>query len=167
MADDDKLVRHSGPNVATAAHASPYPVSRLAPATDLVDMAREIAEANHVIGLVTHAKLEIIASQIRLLQDQARAVLKEATANAELHEANCRFRRRVGHTYHLYRRPEGMRYFSLLAPDDWNGAPPHAYEGSFRLEPDMSWAPAGAEHRPPLRQLQAAIGVEGGSAPDE
>jgi hypothetical protein len=27
----------------------------------------------------------------------------------------------------------------MLSPEDWRGHPPHAFEGSYRLEPDMSW----------------------------
>jgi hypothetical protein len=34
-------------------------------------------------------------------------------------------------------------YFSMLSPADWGGAPPHAFEGSYRLEADMRWTPAG------------------------
>ncbi len=160
MADDDKLVRHGGSNANVPAHASPYPVSRLAPAHDLVDMAREIAEADNMLGTVANAKLELIAEQIRDLQDKARTVLTQAASHAALHRASCAFRRRVGQTYHLYRRPDGQPYFSMLGPDEWHGEPPHGYEGSFRLEPDMSWAPAGAAPRRPIGELSASIGVD-------
>jgi hypothetical protein len=44
--------------------------------------------------------------------------------------------------YHLYKRPNGERYFSLLSPEDWGGQPPHAFEGTFRLEADMRFTPA-------------------------
>ncbi|MEM6993698.1 MAG: DUF2452 domain-containing protein [Myxococcota bacterium] len=162
MADDEKLVRHAGSNAVVPAHASPYPVSRLAPAHDLVDMAREIAEADNMLGTVAHAKLELIAEQIRDLQDKARAVLQVAADNAALHRARCNFRRRVGQTYHLYQRDGGAQYFSLLAPADWNDAPPHTYVGSYRLEPDMSWARASAAPRRPTPELRAAIGVDDG-----
>lgn len=159
MANDDKLVRHSGSNVAESAHASPYPVSRLAPAHDLVDMAREIAEADHMLGTVASAKLEVIAEQIRQLQAQARTVLKQAENNATLHRARCSFQRRIGQTYHLYARDDGEHYFSLLGPDEWHGDPPHRFCGSYRLEPDMSWSPAAAAPRAAMPELQAAIGV--------
>ena len=29
----------------------------------------------------------------------------------------------------------------MLSPEDWRGSPPDAFEGSFRLESDMSWTP--------------------------
>ena len=35
----------------------------------------------------------------------------------------------------------GERYFSMLSPEDWRGAPPHRFEGSYALEADMRWTP--------------------------
>ncbi len=29
----------------------------------------------------------------------------------------------------------------MLSPDDWNGAPPHEFRGTYRLEADSSWTP--------------------------
>lgn len=141
MTDDEKMVRHGGDRHEGPARTSPYPVSRLAPAHDLVDTARQIAEADQLIGTVTHAKLELIAKQIRSLQEEARRVLDRAREDAELHRAVCNFRKTAGHVYHLYRRADGRLYFSMLSPDDWNGRSPHAFEGSYRLEADMSWTP--------------------------
>jgi hypothetical protein len=143
--DDDKggappggapLGRYQGPS-----SASPYPLSRLAPRHDLVDVAREIQQADAMLGAVTGGKLEMLARQIRALQEQARAVLDAAHRDSELHRAACGFRKRPGGIYHLYRRPDGALYFSMLSPEDWGGASPHPFEGSFRLEADMSWTP--------------------------
>ncbi len=30
----------------------------------------------------------------------------------------------------------------MLSPEEWGGSPPHAFEGSYRLEVDMTWTPA-------------------------
>lgn len=145
MSDDDALARHGGPRHPGPAHSSPYPVSRLAPVHDLVDTARQIAEADQIIGTVVHGKLSVIAEQIRSLQEQARRIMAEAQQHAALHRARCSFQKRVGHTYHLYERPDGSSYFSMLGPADWGGRPPHAFAGSYRLEADMSWTPAGPD----------------------
>lgn len=139
--------KHDGP-----ARTSPYPMSRLAPVHELVDVAREIAEADRTIGSVTGGKLEVIARQIRALQEEAQSVLSEARRDLELHRAEHAFVLRVGATYHLYRREGERRYWSMLSPDDWGGSPPHSYEGSYRLEADQSWTPAedieGASEQP-------------------
>lgn len=167
MTDDDALARHGGPRHPGPAHSSPYPVSRLAPVHDLVDTARQIAEADQLIGTVVHGKLSVIAEQIRALQDQARRIMAEAQQHAALHRARCSFQKRVGHTYHLYERADGHSYFSMLGPDDWSGRPPHAFVGSYRLEPDMSWTPAGSagsegssHARPTMSELQALTGLD-------
>jgi hypothetical protein len=157
--EDDKLVRHGGPQHLGPARTSPYPTSRLAPAHDLVDTARQIAEADRVIGTVVHAKLQVIADQIRSLQAQARHILEDARAHADLHRAQCRFQKRVGATYHLYRRPDGTAYLSMLAPAEWGGSPPHEFLGSYRLEPDMSWTPEGTRGPTPAAELRAIVGV--------
>jgi hypothetical protein len=158
--DEKGLLRHGGPQHTGPARTSPYPTSRLAPAHDLVDTARQIAEADRVIGTVVHAKLQVIADQIRGLQAQARSILEDARAHADLHRAVCRFQKRVGATYHLYRRPDATAYLSMLAPADWGDAPPHEFLGSYRLEPDMSWTPDGSRGPAPSEELRAIVGVE-------
>ncbi|MFO0606471.1 MAG: DUF2452 domain-containing protein [Polyangiales bacterium] len=137
--------RYDGPKHDGPASTSPYPLSRMSAPHDLVDTARAIQEADAVIATVATDKLAQIAEQIRALQEQARDVLDRARRDAELHRAECRFQKVVGQTYHLYRRTRDGRdtaYFSMLSPDDWRGAPPDAYEGSYRLEADQSFTPA-------------------------
>lgn len=138
----DSLTRYSGPNHEGAASTSPYGQSRMAPAIELVDVAKEIAQANALIGAATADKLGLIAEQIRALQEQAREILEKARRDAVLHTAECRFQKIPGQTYHLYRKGEGegaKRYFSMLSPDDWRGHPPDAFEGTYRVEADLSF----------------------------
>jgi hypothetical protein len=139
---DEGFKRDAGPSHEGPRQASPYPLSRLAPVHDLVDVAREIQEADRMLGTVTGGKLQLLARQIRALQEEARSLLEAAHRDAELHRAACHFQRRPGQTYHFYRRPEGTLYLSMLSPEDWRGSPPHAFVGSYRLELDMSWTRA-------------------------
>jgi hypothetical protein len=120
---------------------APYPMSRLSAPHDLVRTAEEIAAADALIGAVAGAELEAIAVQIRRLQDQAAEVLERARRDAQLHRAECRFKRRPGQICHLYVRADGSHYWSLLSPDDWRGSAPHAFVGSYRLENDQRWTP--------------------------
>ncbi len=135
MSDDDE--RRAG-------HASAYPLSRLAPPFALVDVAREIEQADSMLGAVVSAELTLLADQIRALQARAAEVLSRAQRDSELHRVECRFKKLPGKSYHLYERPGGARYFSQLSPDDWRGAPPHAFVGTFRLEADLSFSESGA-----------------------
>ena len=120
---------------------SQYPMSRLSAPHDLVDVAREIQSADAMLSAVAGGKLESIARQIRALQHEARETLERARQHAQLHRAACNFKKRPGQIYHLYRRPDGALYFSLLSVADWGGEPPHPYEGSYRLEADMQFTP--------------------------
>jgi hypothetical protein len=137
MNDDRKTLLHRG-----AAHSSPYPVSRLAPAFDTGDLAAEVARAEAMISARTGAKLRVIADQIKALQTEARKVLDDAREEQALNRASCGFKRIPGQTYHLYRKADGSSFFSMLSPRDWRGDPPHAFLGSYRLEADYSWTPA-------------------------
>jgi hypothetical protein len=142
MAHDDDTTRHAGDKHGGPDHASPYPISRLAPPVDLVDTAREIQRADETIRNHVGGKLQVIAEQMRALRDQAQAIMAQAQRDAELHRAVCQFKKRPGQIYHLYERSPGELYFSMLSPEDWNGAPPHPYKGAYRLEADLSWTAA-------------------------
>lgn len=151
---------------------APYPLSRLAAPISLVDAAREIERADQLIASTASAKLDVIAAQMRALRAQAEAVLHEARHDAELHRAEARFVRRPGSTYHLYEKGDGQRYWSLLSPDEWRGAAPHAYVGSFRLEADQSWTPldqiaARDRARQPLSSLLRAALDDDAGPPSE
>ncbi len=139
MDDEDKLTRDTGLKHVGPAHASPYPVSRLAPAIDIVDLARQIDQADRMLATGVNGKLEMIAEQIRYLQRRAHEILSTAQRDAELHRARCNFVKHAGKTYHLYRADDGP-YFSLLSPDDWGPRMPHQFAGSYELRPDMTWS---------------------------
>ena len=151
--DDAKLSpsKHQG-----LRRTSPYPMERLAGRIDLVDVAAEIERADQAIAARVGGELEVIAEQIRALQRQAQAVLARSALDQKLHRAQCRFPRRVGHIYHLYERDDGETYFSGLSPSDWNGAPPHVFIGSYRLEGDQSWTEADENAPPPPSAFERA-----------
>lgn len=139
--------KHQGPNHQGGDNTSPYPVSRLAPQIELVDIARQISEADAKINIRVSAKLKVIADQIKLLQEEAQNILEDAQKDQELHQADCNFIRIPGHVYHLYRKPQGRTYFSMLSPDEWQGNTPHEFIASYRLETDMSWTLADHKHQ--------------------
>jgi hypothetical protein len=148
VADEYKKYEGKGEVHAGAARSAPYPVSRLGASVDLVDLAQQISVADSHINTRISAKLQLIAEQIRHLQDEARAALEGAQRDQELHRAQCNFKRIPGRLYHLYGRSDGSSYFSMLGPEEWSGTPPHPFKGSYRLENDMSWTPAAAIDRP-------------------
>lgn len=72
-------------------------------------------QADSYIQANASNKLQVIAQQVRFLQLQAQEVLNEAKRNSDLHHAACNFVKVPGNTYHLYKRPSGQKYFSMLS----------------------------------------------------
>jgi len=124
-----------------ADHSAPYPVSRMAPSFELVNLAEEICQADVTLATQATGKLHLIAKQIKALQDEARQVLEQTQRDQLLHRAQCNFKRQPGKIYHLYQKLNGTRYFSMLAPVEWGNKPPHKFLGSYQLQMDMSWTP--------------------------
>lgn len=121
-------------------NSSPYPVSRLSASIPLVDLAKEISQADNMVNSRVTGQLKVIAEQIRQLQAQARTVLENGKQDQELHHARCNFKRLPGKVYYLYKKTSGETYFSMLAPEEWGGRPPHEFIAAYRLEADMSWS---------------------------
>lgn len=139
MDDDEGFVRDGGGKHVGPARTSPYPMSRLAPTHDLVDLARQISEADRMLGSVAGAKLDAIAEQMRALQEQARQVLEETQQDLAIHRARCSFQKRPGHVYHLYREVTGETWLSMIGPDEWGDLGTKTFEGTYRLELDQSF----------------------------
>lgn len=145
-AEHDERHRGSG-------RSAPYGLSRLAPPIVLVDVAKEIEAADTMVGAVTGSKLDVIARQIRQLQEEAQSILKGARRDLDLHRARCTFPRRPGHTYHLYQHAKDGLCWSMVSPEEWGGEPPQPFEGSFRLEVDQSWTRVDADGEEPTRAV--------------
>ena len=135
---DREAKTYSGDNVSTAPWSSPYPVSRMSAPMSLVDTAKAMETASASVALRTNVQLEVILAQMRALQQRAREIVEQASPDVDLLHAECRFRRVPGRIYHLYERPDGHRYFSMLSPDDL-GSSSDGFVGSFRYEHDRSW----------------------------
>ncbi|MCG7864829.1 MAG: hypothetical protein B6D70_13735 [gamma proteobacterium symbiont of Stewartia floridana] len=131
-----KTDRHISPE-----YTSPYPVSRLAPAFNLVDLAKEIAQADEMLANRAGSQLKIIAEQMAVLQQQAKSILEQTARDQQIHRAQCNFQKKPGQIYHLYQNRHGGSILSMLSPDDWQGKPPNQFIGSYRLESDRSWTP--------------------------
>ena len=145
MGTDKKDLKRPDPIHRGDARSSPYPTSRLAPAFDLVELASELEQADRLLTGKTNAQLELIADQIRTLQQQAREILEKANEDMHLHKARCSFRKIPGRTYHLYEDTHGNLLFSMLSPGEWGEKPPHRFVASYRLEADMAWTKTRAQ----------------------
>lgn len=156
--------RDAGAKHGGEARSSPYPVSRLAPPHDLVDVARQIQEADQLLGTVAHARLSTIAAQMAALRAEAQRILDETKASLDLHRARCSFVKRPGHVYHAYANAGGEVWLSMIGPGEWgDDGSAREHRGSYRLELDQRWtrldengeagARPGADEVPTPREL--------------
>lgn len=107
---------------------------------DLVALASQLTMARELVKGRACDRLRGIAQQMEQLQLAAKKVLEEAARDEDLHSVACNMQKQPGRVYHLYRRSDGYRYFSLLAPHEWGCTEKEGeYVGSFRLEFDRSW----------------------------
>lgn len=162
MKQNSDLKKHNGNNHNGPDNTAPYPVSRMAPSFELVDLAKEIAGADEQINQHLSGKLRVIAEQIKQLQGQAKNILELAQRDQLLHRAKCNFKRLPGKIYHLYKKSNDEYYFSMLSPDEWGKNCPHDYQGSFRLEADLSWTNCEdiSEHDKETESLKKMLSLE-------
>merc|ERR1712179_779128 len=96
---------------------------------DLVELAGQIQTADQFTRATAGSKLSVIAEQVRFLQQQAQAVLEEASLNKELHHIACNFK-----------KVPGAKYMSMISPEEW-GANCPLFDAAYKLQHDMSFTP--------------------------
>ena len=124
--------------------SSTFPLSRLSASLQPINQEETLQVAKHLLSAVAQGKLQLLVEQINFLHQQARRVMEEASSSLQLHQVQCAFQKRAGHQYYLYLKKgasegESSLYFSLLSPQDWEGNPPHSFQGAFLLQEDLSW----------------------------
>ena len=93
--------------------------AKKAQARDLIELAKEVQRTDEEVSHVASGKLQIIAVQIRFLQEQAKRVLGEAKESSRLNnDARCNFVKKPGTVYYLYEGDSGITYFSMLSPTE-------------------------------------------------
>merc|ERR1712204_37552 len=89
--------------------------------------AAQVQQADQFTRATAGSKLQVIAEQVRFLQEQARKVLEDARLNALVHKTNCNFK-----------KIPGTEFLSMISPEEWGPSGPEFVAG-YRLEFDMSW----------------------------
>ena len=107
---------------------------------DLVELAAQVEKADQFTRATAGSKLQVIAEQVRFLQEQARKVLEDARMNALLHKTSCNFKKIPGKTYYVYKQRKNPEeeFLSMISPQEWGPSGPEFVQG-YRLEFDMSW----------------------------
>lgn len=83
-----------------------------------------------------YAKLHLIASQMQMLQQQARSVISESQTNARLQKIQMHSRKVPGNVYYFYTQ-NGNDVLSLISPSEWNSY--DEYHGAYLFDYDHSF----------------------------
>lgn len=117
--------------------ATPYPIQRISPTIE-----KNLAQAEQPIKLIANSlesKLSIIDQQILQLQETADALIQEARKNVELHLIPCSVAKKAEGVYHLYKREDGSKFFSIIAPHEWGSLFKFEFINSYYLNHDLTW----------------------------
>lgn len=80
-----------------------------------------------------YAKLSLLASQMQMLQEQARSVIAESNTNARLQSIGMTTKKVPGTVYHLYTQ-NSRQILSIISPAEWNMY--EDYHGAFLYDFD-------------------------------
>lgn len=111
-------------------------------AGDLEKLVETLQKSEEHVKNTAFNKLQVIGEQIKFLQKQAHDILSAASQDSELHKVPCNFVKVPGQIYHLYRRPDGSRLWSMISPEEFGSSNKNEHLGSFRMEVDRSFTRA-------------------------
>jgi hypothetical protein len=74
-------------------------------------------------------------SKFNELRVQYENLMKEFEYNELVYNANFSFEPVIGEIYHLYRGEDGINFWSLISPSEWN----KEHLGTFQLNSDKKW----------------------------
>ncbi len=88
----------------------------------------------------TDQQLGQIYEQMQLLAKQAKAIQERKSISERIYLAEMRFDPIINHTYHLYRRENGVHLLSLVAPENWGrSANRLEFIATVKLLADHTW----------------------------
>ena len=92
----------------------------------------EKIKRNHV----SYGKLKLIAKQILSLKNEALEIIEESNIQDDLQSIGTNFKVVSGNYYYLYKKND-KKYFSLIAPDQWNNN--DVYLGKYLYDYDKNF----------------------------
>lgn len=111
-------------------------------AGDLETLIEALKQSETHVKNTAYNKLQVIGEQIKFLQKQAHEILSCASKDSELHKVPCNFVKTPGQIYHLYERPSGDEFWSMVSPLEFGSSNKNKHLGSYRMEVDRSFTRA-------------------------
>ena len=80
-----------------------------------------------------YAKLSLLASQMKILEEQAKQIVVESQTNAELQTVDMKVKKVPGTIYYFYTQ-NSKKVLSLISPHEWDNY--EVYHGSYIYDYD-------------------------------
>jgi len=107
----------------------PYPHHVAAPKIEALDLSEFNTLQAYKVTKSLQKRADEIASLMKSLQE-------DYTLNLQLYSATRSFEPVLGEIYHLYEKPDGTQFLSLIAPTEWKQK--YLYSGT--LNSDGTWS---------------------------
>jgi hypothetical protein len=86
-----------------------------------------------------YGKLKVLLKQMEFLQNEIETLCLESVENDYLEDIDCSFKKIPGNTYYLYLKPNGQKFFSIIAPNEWNTK--NKFLDKFFYDYDLTFQP--------------------------
>lgn len=87
----------------------------------------------------TNMQLDQIRRQVELLASQAQEIHRRVEISERIYQSEMSFKPLIGHVYHLYTRPNGTEFLSMIGPEEWGRSAPVSFQASVKLLADHTW----------------------------
>ena len=104
-----------------------------------VDKGKTKGRAMKAMYEQTGNSLQQIKEQVELLINQAQKIHDRITFSEEMYNADCSFEPRINQIYHLYKRKDGSKFLSMVAPEEWGDIKKLHHICSAKLLSDHTW----------------------------
>ncbi len=125
--------------VALQPHLLPYAHTVGGSVIRPIDRGRVKGQAMAAMYDQTEKQLDQLRAQVALLAEQAQAIRNRVEVSERIYRAELPFQPVLHHTYHLYKRPDGTEFLSMIAPAEWGRSGNVDFQATVRLCSDHTW----------------------------
>jgi len=125
--------------VTATPHSLPYSHTVGGAVIKPIDRGRVTGLAVAAMYEQTDMQLDQIRKQVELLAAQAQEIQRRVEISERIYKVGMNFKPLIGHVYHLYTRPDGTEFISMVAPNEWGRSSKMEFQASVKLLADHTW----------------------------
>ncbi len=126
-------------NVTASPHNLPYAHTVGGAVIKPIDRGKVTGLAVAAMYEQTDMQLAQIRKQVELLASQAQEIQKRVEISERIYKVGMNFKPLISHVYHLYTRPDGSEFLSMVAPEEWGRSSKAAFQATVKLLADHTW----------------------------